>query len=92
MRAINARDTLTQREIDEFEQQKEVTEIHAKYQIQLKELDLQVKKIEVKWSQVFRLPLAIVYLPVKIVFGLGYIAHAIKGTQPSDKFWEFLLK
>lgn len=83
-------DTLTQRELDEFKQEKEIAELQAEYQLKFKTLELEIKKIDTRWSQVFRLPMAIILLPVRILFAFGYLAHAIKGTEPSDKFWEFL--
>lgn len=92
MRAINATDSLTAREIEQFEQEKELAILQADYQVKYKAMELDLKRIETKWTQVFRLPFAVILLPVKLVFALGYIGHAVRGTQPSEKFWEFLGK
>lgn len=92
MRAINAKESLTDREREEFEQEKQIAELQAEYQLKFKEKELALKKIEVSWSQVFRLPFAILMLPVRILFAFAYIAHAIRGSEPSDKFWDFLYK
>ncbi len=90
MRAIERE--LSQREKDEFEQEKEIAELQAQYQLQYKELELKLKKLEVSWTQVFRLPMAVIMLPVRFLFVFGYIVHAIRKTEPSDKFWDYLTK
>lgn len=92
MRAINARESLTDREREEFEQEKSIAELQAGYQLKYREMELELQRIEVKWTQVFRLPFALLSLPVRLLFGLGYIAHAIRGSQPSEKFWDYLTK
>jgi hypothetical protein len=89
MRAINARDTLTAREREEFEQEKTIAELQAGYQLELKSLEVDLKRIEVRWTQLFRLPFAILTLPVRLVFAFAYIAHAICGTKPDDNFWDY---
>lgn len=92
MRAINARESLTDREREEFEQEKSLAELQAQYQIKYKEMELELQRVEVKWTQVFRLPVAVISLPIRLLFALGYIAHAIRGTEPSTKFWDYLTK
>lgn len=92
MRAINARDTLTKREVEEFNQEKEIAQLQADYQLQFKTKELEIKKLEVKWGQLFRIPFAILSLPVRFLFGIAYIVHAIKGTKPEPSFWEYLSK
>jgi len=92
MKTISARETLTPREVEEFEQEKTIAQLQADYQLRYQEKELEIKRIETKWTQLFRLPFAIILLPVRMLFGIGYIAHAIRGTQPSDKFWDWLTK
>ena len=92
MRAINASESLTSREREEFNQEKEIAKLQADYQLQYKQAELAIKKLETKWTQVLRIPFAIISLPVRFVFGIGYIVQAFKGTEPSEKFWEYLGK
>lgn len=92
MRAINARESLTDREREEFEQEKTIAELQAQYQLKYKEMEIDLQRIQTRWTQVFRLPFAILMLPVRFLFGLGYIAHAIRGSKPDDKFWDYLNK
>lgn len=84
--------TMTPREREEFEQERTIAQLQADYQLQFKEKELELRKLEAKWSQVFRLPFAILMLPVRLVFAVGYIAHAIRKTEPSKDFWDYLKK
>jgi hypothetical protein len=87
---INARDKMTPREREEFEQERTIAQLQADYQLRFKEMEIELKHVETRWTQVFRLPFAIITLPVRFVFAFGYIAHAIRGTHPDDKFWDYL--
>lgn len=89
MKAVN-REFLTSRELEEFKQELTVAEKQADYGLKIKNLELELKKIETKWTQVYRIPFAIIMLPVRILFAFGYIAHAIRKTEPSKDYWEFL--
>lgn len=88
----NVREDMTPREREEFEQEKELARLQADYQVVYKQMEIDLKRVEAKWTQVFRLPFAVLTLPVHMLFGIGYIAHAIRGTQPDEKFWEYLRK
>jgi hypothetical protein len=90
MRTINARESLTDREREEFEQQIQLSTLQGDYQLKLAELELTLRKTETRWTQIFRLPFAILSLPVRFLFGIGYIVHAARKATPSDKFWEYL--
>lgn len=92
MKAINARESLTDREREEFAQEKEIAELQARYQLDFQEMQLNIQQQEMRWTQLFRLPFALLMVPVRIVFAIAYIAHAIRGTKPDDKFWNFLTK
>ena len=92
MKTINARESLTEREREEFDQEKTIAQLQADYQLKYKEMEMELQRIQTRWTQVFRLPFAILMLPVRFVFGLGYIAHAVRGTKPDDKFWDYLTK
>lgn len=92
MKTINARESLTDREREEFEQEKTIAQLQADYQLKFKEMELDIQRIQTKWTQVFRLPFAILMLPVRILFGLSYVAHAIRGSVPSGEFWDYLTK
>lgn len=89
MKAVN-RDYLTPREIEEFKQELEVAEKQADYGLKVKELELQIKKIETHWTQVFRLPLAVILLPVKFVMAFAIITSLITKKDLPKEFWDLL--
>lgn len=60
------------------------------YGLQMKELDIKVQTLESKWAAWLRLPGLILRLPLLVILGVGYIVHAVKGTEPSDNFWNLL--
>lgn len=88
--AFNTPENITQREIVEFEQTKEMFDKQAGLQIRLKELEIEALKLESKITAWFTLPVKIIKLPVYLLFGVGYIIHSVKKTEPSESFWKFL--
>ena len=92
MRQTNAREDMTPREREEFEQSKNMFELQSAHQLKVAELELQVRKLETRWTQILRLPFALLSVPVRMMFGVAYIAHAIRGTKPDEKFWDYLQK
>ena len=88
--AIQTNSEMTQREVMEYAQHKEMFEKQAELQIKLKELEIDHLKMESRWNAWFRIPVTIVKLPVYVLFGLGYVVHAIRQTEPSDRFWDLL--
>ena len=92
MRGINARESLTGAEREEFRQELTVAKIQAEYQVKYKELELELKKIETRWSQVFRLPFALLSLPVRLVLAAALIAYAVRKINPPKELWDYLNK
>lgn len=90
MKAINARESLTEREREEFTQEKEIAKLTADYQLLYKDKELEIKRIEVKWTQIFRLPLAIIMLPVRVVMAFAIITSLITKKELPKEFWDFL--
>ena len=79
-------------QIRAFEHDIEKAKLQIQLQMTINEADIELKKLEAKWASWVALPKYIIKLPVMVVFGLAYIAHAIRGTKPSPQFWEFLRK
>lgn len=70
----------------EREQEKE----QIAYGIEMKKMDIELAKLEAKWSAWLRLPSLIIRLPLLIILGIAYLIHAKKGIEPSDNFWRLL--
>ena len=81
-----------EREQRAYEHDIEKSKLQIQMQMTLNEGELELKKLEAKWASWIALPKYIIKLPVLVVFGFAYIAHAIKGSKPSREFWEFIKK
>lgn len=88
----NAREQMTEREREEFQQEKEAAEIQGNYNLRLKEMDMEIARMEAKWTNILRLPIVIITLPIKVVLAIGYLIAVAKKQEPSDKFWDYLKK
>jgi len=84
------RDELTAREYEQYQQEKEMFELQAAHQVRLKEKDLELAKLEVKWSSWLRIPITIIKLPVLAIMACSYFVHVIRKSEPSEAFWRFL--
>jgi hypothetical protein len=84
------RDEMTPREREEFEQQKEIAILQGDYQVRYRQMDVEVRKLEARWSSWLRLPMAIVLLPIKFVLAFAIPISVITKKDLPDKFWEFM--
>lgn len=94
---------LTPREWQIMENEKEERRETFEHSVTIKRLELEIeqehnradielKKLEAKWSAWLALPKYIIKLPILLVMGIGYVVHAIRKTKPTDEYWEFLRK
>lgn len=90
MKAVNAREYLTQREIDEFNQEKEVAQLQADYGLRVQELQLEVSKLEAKWTSLYRLPFAILMLPVRFMMSIALIISVAVKKELPQQFWDII--
>lgn len=90
MPILEGPEKLTPRERAELDWEKEATHLQADYALKVKELELQVKKLEARWSSLFRLPMAIIWLPVRLIMAFAIPISAITKKDLPDKFWEFM--
>ena len=81
---------MTSREREEFEQEKEASHIAAQYNIKMKEMELELARLETKWSSWMKIPVTLITLPIKLVMALAYIVAMIRGKEPSEDFWKYI--
>lgn len=86
------REQMSEREREEFQQEKEAAAIQGNYNLEIKKMDLEIAREEAKWTNVLRLPIAIITIPVKLLMALGYLVAVAKKTEPSKEYWDFLRK
>lgn len=78
---------LTPREREEFEQEKEAAAIQTAYNLQSKEMDVEIARIENRWT---KLPMLLIKLPVFILFGIAFIIAVSANRELPKEFWRFL--
>lgn len=92
---------LTPREHLLLEHEKDEHRLSREHAVRMKELEIQLardkyqaqielKRLEAKWSSLLRLPVIILKLPLHIVLALGYLLSVIRKQEPSKSFWTLL--
>jgi len=92
---------LSPREHILLEHETEETRLSREHAIKVKELELELarekykaeielKKLEAKWSSWLRLPSMVIKLPVYILLGVGYIVSCSRKYESSRNFWNYL--
>lgn len=81
---------MTPREREEFEQEKVAAAIQSEYNLKIKEMDLELARLQAKWSSWLEIPKTILLLPVRILFGFAYIVAVARKHEPSENFWKFI--
>lgn len=87
------RSKMTDYEREEFDQEKTVVQMQLEHTQKLKEMELEVSRLEAKsaWTHLLKVPLYIIKLPVLLLFGVAYIVASAKGDEMEPEFWNFLL-
>lgn len=88
--AMITRDELTDRERGQMQYDKEMLQLQVEHTQKVKAMELEVAKIEAKWSVLLKLPLMIVRIPLYIVLGIAYCIAVSRKTEPSENFWRLL--
>jgi len=90
--AIQVTDKLTPREYEQHNQRKEMFEMEAQHQIMMQQLDIEVRKIEARWTSLLRLPVIIITLPVRFVVAIAYVVAVARKFELGDNFWTYMRK
>ena len=88
--AMQFRDQLTPREAQEQQYQKEMLELQMIHARTMKEKDIELAKLEARFSSWLRLPVLVLKLPVLLLLGVGYIVDRIKSQEQGDDFLNML--
>lgn len=83
-------DQLTPREREEYEQEKELAQIQAHFQLEFKDRELVLRKLEARWSSWLRLPMALLWLPIRLVMALAIPISVITKKELPKEFWDFM--
>lgn len=61
------------------------------HQEHMKDLEAEIRQYEAKWTQLLRVPVLIVKLPLFILFGIAFCIATTKGTEISNNdYWKLL--
>lgn len=81
---------LTPKEHLLLEAERDEARLSREHQLAIKRLDIEVKKLEAKWSAWIKLPSLIIKLPLFIILGIGYIFAIMFKQSPPKEFWNLL--
>lgn len=87
---MDAPTQLTPREATEMEFTKAENEAARQYNLEMKRLELEVERLQVKWGSLLRIPMTFIKLPVLVVMAVAYCICCARKVEPNDKFWNFL--
>lgn len=73
-----------------IEKEKENLLIQLEHQKAMKTLEVESNRISSKWTVIFRLPLALIKLPVCLLIALVLGVYAIKGIEPPESLVSFI--
>src|SRR5690348_14310376 len=68
----------------------ELEKTKAEHDRQIRELEVDIKRLEAKWIAMLKIPLNIVLLPTKLIMALAIPISAISGKQLDRHFWEIM--
>lgn len=80
---------LSPREWAQFNNDKTMLELQVAHTKEMKLLELEVQKLEVKWSTWIRIPVIIITLPVRILFVIPLTVYAITHQEIPEFFKKF---
>jgi hypothetical protein len=84
---------LSPREWAQQEHDKEMYRLQAETQLKLKSMELEIAKLEAKWSSWLKIPVKIILLPVYCLMAIGFIITSFReDKEPGQNFWDFLKK
>lgn len=83
-------DRLSEREAAVMAHEREMTVLYNEQARIIKDKEVNLTALEAKWASWLRIPKILIMLPVYILFGLGYLVHAFRKSEPSDRFWDLL--
>lgn len=84
-----------------MEAEKDENRLNREHAVRLKELELaiikeeklaevELKRLEMKWSSWLKIPVILVKLPLFILLGIAYICSMFTKKEMSKRFWDLL--
>lgn len=87
---IQTSSTLTPREYELQQYEKQMLELQMAHTIQVKQLEIELQKLEAKWSAWIKLPMVLLTLPVRILFVIPLSIYAITKQEVPEFYHKWL--
>lgn len=84
------RDDVSAREWAQWNREDENMKLQMAHAVKIKEMSLESEKIGSRWTVVFRLPLALIKLPISLMVCVGLVVYAIRGIEPPESLVQFI--
>lgn len=88
--AMQYRDSLSPKEYEEWNQRKEMFEMQAQHELAVKDKELEVMRLEAKWASWMKLPVMVLMLPVRILFGIAFICSVFTKKELPPEYWRMV--
>ena len=83
-------DEVTPREFSTWQHERQMFELEAEHRQKMKDKELELAKLEAKWSSWLAIPKTIIMVPILLIFGLAYIVSIITKKEVPEAYWDFL--
>lgn len=87
---IQSSEVITPREQVLMEHEKEQMREARAHELRMKELDIEVQKLEARVSSWLRLPIIIIKLPVYMIMAVAFCIMAARNREASQNFWNWI--
>lgn len=87
---MQTRGELTARERAQMDHDKDMFALQANHVKEVKAMELEIARTEAKWTNILRLPLTLIRVPLLIVFGIAYCIAMVRDKEPSEDFWRLM--
>lgn len=90
--AFQSSENITPRETIQMQHEITMFDKSAEHAIRMQQLQIELEKIEARWTVVFKIPLAIINLPVRMILAIAFIVASARKYEPTSKLWDYLTK
>ena len=87
---LQTSNTITPREQFMMEAEKENLRMQLDHQTEMRRMEVEMTQMNSKWTTIFKLPLALIKLPVQILIVIPLLAYAVRGLEPPESITSFI--
>ena len=83
-------EAMTPREREEYEQHKTITEMQLAHAKEIKQMEIELARLETRFGSWLKIPITIIKLPVLVVMAVGYCIAVSRKVEPTENFWKLM--